>query len=117
VQDHANPNLLFLGTEFGLSFTIDGGVTWMRLRGGMPAIAIRDLEIQKRESDLVAASFGRGFFVLDDYAALRQITPEVLASEAFLFARAGRPAPSTSSATTAPRATTPPRPIRLRERC
>ena len=52
----------------------------------MPTISIRDLEIQKRESDLAAASFGRGFFVLDDYAALRQITPEVLASEAALFA-------------------------------
>jgi len=86
VQDHVNPDLLFLGTEFGLSATVDGGRNWLRLRGGMPTISIRDLEIQKRESDLVAASFGRGFFVLDDFAALRQLTPGTLAADAVLFA-------------------------------
>jgi hypothetical protein len=86
VQDHVNPNLLFAGTEFGLSFTADGGRHWVKLKSGMPTIAIRDLEIQKRESDLVAASFGRGFFVLDDYSALRQLTPETLAGEGTLFA-------------------------------
>jgi hypothetical protein len=86
VQDHVNPNLLFVGTEFGLSFTGDGGRHWVKLRGGIPTITIRDLEIQKRESDLVGASFGRGFFVLDDYAALRQLSPETLAQEGTLFA-------------------------------
>ena len=86
VQDHVNPRLLFLGTEFGLSFSIDGGARWIRIANGMPTIAIRDLEIQRRESDLAAASFGRGFFILDDYSALRQITPETLASEGALFA-------------------------------
>jgi photosystem II stability/assembly factor-like uncharacterized protein len=86
VQDHINPNLLFVGTEFGLSFTPDGGRHWVALKNGMPTITIRDLEIQKRESDLVAASFGRGFFVLDDYAPLRQLTAETLAAEAALFA-------------------------------
>ena len=91
VQDHVNPNLLFVGTEFGLSFTVDGGEHWIRIRNGMPPIPIRDLEIQKRESDLAAASFGRGFFILDDYSALRQITPQVLLSEGALFAP-GRPA-------------------------
>jgi photosystem II stability/assembly factor-like uncharacterized protein len=86
VQDPVNPNLLFLGTELGLSFTVDGGERWIRTRTGMPPIPIRDLAIQKRESDLVAASFGRGFFILDDYSALRQLTPEVLHSDGALFA-------------------------------
>jgi hypothetical protein len=86
VQDHISPGLLFVGSEFGLSFTVDGGGHWFPIQGGMPVIAVRDVEIQKRECDLVAASFGRGFFVLDDYAALRQITADALASEAALFA-------------------------------
>jgi photosystem II stability/assembly factor-like uncharacterized protein len=86
VQDYLDPNLLFVGTEYGLSFTVDGGRHWIKIRNGMPTIPIRDLEIQKRESDLAAASFGRGFFILDDYSALRQITPQVLASEGALFA-------------------------------
>jgi photosystem II stability/assembly factor-like uncharacterized protein len=86
VQDHVNPSLLFVGTEFGLSFTVDGGRHWVALKGGMPVITIRDLEIQKRESDLVAASFGRGFFVLDDYAPLRQFAPDLLTSDGVLFA-------------------------------
>jgi photosystem II stability/assembly factor-like uncharacterized protein len=86
VQDHVNPNLLFVGTEYGMSFTIDGGGHWVRIRSGMPTIPIRDLDIQKRESDLVAASFGRGFFVFDDYAPLRQLTPQALDQEGTLFA-------------------------------
>jgi hypothetical protein len=86
VQDHVKPGLLFLGTEFGLNFTVDGGQHWVKIHGGMPTIPIRDLEIQKRESDLVAASFGRGFFVLDDYSALRSLDANTLAQEATLFA-------------------------------
>jgi photosystem II stability/assembly factor-like uncharacterized protein len=86
VQDHLNPNLLFIGTEFGLSFSVDGGKHWIPIKGGMPTITIRDLEIQRRESDLVAASFGRGLYVLDDFAALRQIDPNVFTEEATLFA-------------------------------
>jgi len=86
VQDYINPRLLFVGTEFGLSFSIDGGAHWIKITNGMPTIPIRDLEIQRRENDLAAASFGRGFFILDDYSALRQITSETLASEGALFA-------------------------------
>jgi hypothetical protein len=74
-----------VGTEFGLSFSADSGAHWVRFHG-MPPVPIRDLEIQKRESDLAAASFGRGFFIVDDYSALREITPEVLQSEGTLFA-------------------------------
>lgn len=84
-EDHVNPQLLFLGTEFGLFFTPDGGKKWIRLRAGLPTIAIRDLVIQKRENDLVLGSFGRGFFILDDYTPLRLLTPEVLEREAYLF--------------------------------
>lgn len=85
-QDHVNPNLLFVGTEYGLDFSIDGGRRWLPLRRGLPPIPIRDLAIQKRENDLVAASFGRGFFVLDDYAPLRQIGPDTFSQEGALFA-------------------------------
>ena len=90
-EDPVNPKLLFAGTEFGLFFTIDGGAKWIRLRGGLPTIAVRDLAIQKREQDLVVGTFGRGIYVLDDYAALRSVTPELLEQEAALFApRAAR---------------------------
>jgi hypothetical protein len=91
VQDFVNPNLLFVGTEFGMSFSVDGGTHWVKLKNGMPTIPIRDLTIQRRESDLVAASFGRGFFVLDDIAALRKLNTSTLAEEGALFA-VGRPA-------------------------
>ncbi len=77
-QDHVNPKLLFCGTEFGCYFTVDGGQKWVALKSGLPTIAIRDLEIQRRESDLVLASFGRGFYVMDDYSPLRDLKPELL---------------------------------------
>ena len=85
-EDDGNPNLLFAGTEFGLYFTVDGGKRWTRLKGGLPTIQVRDLTIQKREHDLVLATFGRGFYVLDDYTPLRQLSPETLAQRAALFA-------------------------------
>jgi len=85
VQDHINPNLLFCGTEFGIYFSIDGGQRWVKLTGDMPTISFRDLAIQKREDDLVGASFGRGFFVFDDYSVLRHISDEKLNQEASLF--------------------------------
>ncbi len=86
VQDHIDPDLFFLGTEFGVFFSVDAGDNWVELEGGMPTISIRDLAIQKREDDLVAASFGRGFFILDDYSALRAIDAEALEEDALLFA-------------------------------
>ncbi len=78
VQDHVNSNLLFVGAEFGLFFTVDGGQHWVQLKGGLPTIQVRDLAIQKRENDLVLGTFGRGFYVLDDYSALRDVSPEAL---------------------------------------
>ena len=85
VQDHVSRDLLFLGTEFGVYFTRDGGSNWLKMTGGMPNIAVRDLAIQKRENDLVLATFGRGFYILDDYSALRSVDTQVLQSEATLF--------------------------------
>ncbi|MEE8278977.1 MAG: glycosyl hydrolase [Thermoanaerobaculia bacterium] len=85
VEDHIQKDLLFVGTEFGIFFTRDGGKHWIELAGGGPTIAFRDLEIQRRESDLVASSFGRGFWILDDYSPLRQVSAEALEQEALLF--------------------------------
>jgi photosystem II stability/assembly factor-like uncharacterized protein len=85
VQDHINGNLLFAGMEFGVFFTVDGGAHWVQLGGGIPTTQARDLVIQKRENDLVVASFGRGAYILDDYTALRDVTPQALAEEARLF--------------------------------
>jgi len=84
-QDHVNGDLLFVGTEFGLFFTVDGGQRWTQLRGGMPPTQVRDLHIQKRENDVVMATFGRGFWILDDYSALREVSAQALGEEARLF--------------------------------
>jgi hypothetical protein len=85
VQDHVEADLLFVATEFGIFFSVDGGSRWIELEGGVPTIAFRDLAIQRRDNDLVGASFGRGFFVLDDYTPLRGISAEALARDAILF--------------------------------
>ena len=85
VQDHVNSNLLFLGTEFGVFFSVSGGNTWIKLSGGTPNIPFRDLVIQKRENDLVGATFGRGFYILDDYTPLRQVNTKLLENETVLF--------------------------------
>ncbi len=84
-QDHVDPQLLFVGTEFGMFFTRNGGQNWTRLNAGIPVIACRDLEIQRRENDLVIATFGRGFFILDDYSPLRNLTTGIMDREAVLF--------------------------------
>lgn len=83
-QDHIDPNLLFVGTEFGAFFSTDGGQNWTKL-AGLPTIAVYDLDIQKRENDLVAATFGRGFYVLDNYSMLRELKKETLDKRAHLF--------------------------------
>jgi hypothetical protein len=84
-EDHGDPNLLFVGTEFALYFTLDGGKRWTRLKAGLPTIAVKDLAVQKQENDLVVGTFGRGIYVLDDYTPLRALRPETLAQEAALF--------------------------------
>lgn len=85
VEDPEKPNLLFVGTEWGAFFTIDGGEKWIQLKSGLPTIKVPDIVIHEREKDLVLATFGRGFYILDDYSPLRQIDKEFLNKEAFMF--------------------------------
>jgi len=85
VQDHEVPQLLFAATEFGIFFTLDGGQEWIRLKGGVPTISFRDIEIQKTHNDLVGGSFGRGIYILDDYSPIRNLNEETLSQNAFLF--------------------------------
>lgn len=84
-EDHGKAGLLFAGTEFGVFFSIDDGKQWVQLKGGLPTIAVRDIAIQTRENDLVLGTFGRGFYVLDDYTPLRQVGEASLKQEATLF--------------------------------
>jgi photosystem II stability/assembly factor-like uncharacterized protein len=83
-EDHVNKDLLFAGTEFGCFFTSNGGKNWLQLKSGLPTIAVRDIEIQRRENDLVLGTFGRGFYILDDYSPLRHIKKDDLTKEAFI---------------------------------
>lgn len=84
-EDPEAPGLLFVGTEFGCFATVDGGKHWRKLGAGLPTVAVRDINIQEREKDLVVATFGRGFYIMDDYSALRELSREVLDQEAHLF--------------------------------
>ncbi len=84
-QDHVNPDLLFVGTEFSVYFSNDGGKIWTQLKSGIPTIAVRDMEVQERENDLVLATFGRGFYILDDFTPLRDLSPELMDSAAHIF--------------------------------
>ncbi len=88
-EDVVKPSLLFLGTEFGLYVSIDGGKGWAQFKGGrFPAVAVRDLAIQSRENDLVLATHGRGIWIVDDITPWRALTPELLPQEAaFVSAR------------------------------
>ncbi len=72
-EDHVNPNLLFCGTEFGLFVTFDSGKKWHRMKNGLPTIQVKDLVIQKANDDLVVGTFGRGFYVIDDFSPMRHI--------------------------------------------
>lgn len=85
IEDPVKPGLLFMGTELGFYMSPDAGQNWVSFKTGLPPAAIRDAEIQARENDLVLASFGRGFFVLDDYAPLRQLDEGLIESEAALL--------------------------------
>lgn len=75
VQDHVKKELLFAATEYGIYFTNNRGTNWHALKGGVPTIPFRDITIQRRENDLVGASFGRGFYILDDISPLRDFDP------------------------------------------
>jgi hypothetical protein len=82
-EDTIDRNLLFLGTEFGLWITTDGGQRWAQYKGqGFPPVAVRDLVVHPRTSDLVLATHGRGIWVIDDISPLRALTPEKLSEDA-----------------------------------
>jgi len=85
-EDHENKDLLFCGTEFGVFFSPNGGNRWKQMKAGVPTIAVRDMSIQRRESDLVLGTFGRGFYVLDDYSPLRKIGSSDMEQDAYMFA-------------------------------
>ncbi len=84
-EDLKNKNLLFLGTEFKVFFSIDGGQKWTDLGLNMPTVAFHDLQIHPRDNDLIAGTHGRGIWILDDISPLQQASEKVLESEAFLF--------------------------------
>jgi photosystem II stability/assembly factor-like uncharacterized protein len=85
-EDTVNPNVLFLGTEFGLWISVDGGQRWAQYKGtDFPAVAVDDIAIQARESDVVVATHGRGIWIVDDISPLRALTPELMTSEAALI--------------------------------
>jgi len=85
IEDHVDPNILFIGTEWGVWTTIDGGENWVQIKKGIPTIQVKELTIQERENDLVVATFGRGFYVLDNYSSLRAINKDITEKEAHLF--------------------------------
>jgi hypothetical protein len=84
-QDRIKKDLLFVGTEFGFWISINGGEKWMQIKSGLPTTCIYDIAIQERENDLVLASFGRGFYILDDYTLLRNFTPADLDKDAMFY--------------------------------
>lgn len=81
-EDPELPGIIFVGTEFGVFATKDGGENYTQMKSGLPTVAVRELEIQPEHNDLVLATFGRGFYVCDDYSALRQnpTSTQILAS-------------------------------------
>ena len=81
-EDLVNPRLLFLGTEFGLWVSLNGGQNWAQFKGGeFPQVAVRDLAIHPRDHDLVIATHGRGMWIVDDITPLRTLTPAVLSAK------------------------------------
>jgi photosystem II stability/assembly factor-like uncharacterized protein len=83
--DRRNPRLVFVGTEFGVFVTLDGGVSWRPLMNGMPTVAVHDLVVHPRDNDLIAGTHGRGVYVLDDISALQELTPAVMSASAHVF--------------------------------
>ncbi len=85
-QDHINENILFAGTEYGVHVSINGGTSWTPLKAGLPTINVRDMAIQERENDLALATFGRGFYILDNYSPLRELADKATEKDAHVFA-------------------------------
>lgn len=84
-EDYVNPDLLFLGTEFGLYITMDGGKNWNKFTNNMPAVAVHFIDLQKKTNDLVMGTHGRGVIIIDDISPLREINEEVLGKKVHFF--------------------------------
>jgi photosystem II stability/assembly factor-like uncharacterized protein len=84
-EDYENENLLFLGTEFGLYITLDGGKSWLKFTNNMPSVAVHFIDLHKRTNDLVLGTHGRGIIIIDDISPLRQLTEESLNQELYIF--------------------------------
>jgi hypothetical protein len=84
-EDYENEDLLFLGTEFGLYITIDGGKNWSQFTNNMPPVAVHFIDLQKRTNDIVMGTHGRGVIIIDDISPLRELTPEVMSKEVHFF--------------------------------
>lgn len=84
-EDVKSANLLFLGTEFGLFVSVDGGKQWAQFTGNLPNVAVRDIAIHPRDHDVILATHGRGIYIIDDMSLFRKITPQVLAAKVEFF--------------------------------
>ena len=84
-EDHIDSGLIFCGTEFGVFFSPNNGKVWKELSNGLPTIAVRDIAIQRDMNDLVLGTFGRGFYVLDDYTLLRDIENKEISTKAMIM--------------------------------
>ncbi len=91
-EDSRNPNLLFVGMEFGIFASLDGGATWFSLKNNLPTVAVHDIAIHPRENDLIIGTHGRGIWILDDISFLQEMSPEILDSDVHLF----NPRPTTA---------------------
>ncbi len=84
-EDPRNPDLLYLGTEFGLFISLNGGQEWARFQNGLPTVRVDDILVHPRDNDLVVGTHGRSIWIIDDITPLQQFTPEVAGGDAFLF--------------------------------
>ncbi len=84
-EDPEKEDLLYLGTEYGVWVSFNGGDHWQRLQLNLPVVSVRDLQIQQRENDLVIATHGRGFWILDNLNPLRTLSNKVKNANVYLF--------------------------------
>lgn len=84
-EDYENPDLLFLGTEFGLYITINGGKSWTKFTKNMPSVAVHFIDLQKRTNDLVMGTHGRGVIIIDDISPLRELNEKTLSKKVHFF--------------------------------
>jgi hypothetical protein len=84
-EDPKNPDLLYVGTEFGLYLSTNRGQSWQKFMNNYPTVRTDDIMVHPRDGDLIIGSHGRGVWIADDITALQQLTPAVLNADAYLF--------------------------------